>query len=114
MFHSYYTNSKIEGAVTWKLNERTLQIVYNGIIFWTVTCKRYFFLYSSSKYSSVNDKYFKVLNNMTDNVYNDLFVRNNHDVSFWPQPDLIVPSVSNAKTHGDILDVSYGILFQLK
>ena len=37
----------------------------------------------------------KVLNNMTDNVYNDLFVRSSHDDSLQYQPDLIVPSINS-------------------
>ena len=37
---------------------------------------------------------FKVLNNMTGNIYNDLFVRSSHDVSLRYQPDLIVPSIN--------------------
>ena len=37
----------------------------------------------------------KVLNNMTDNVYNDLFVRSSHDDSLQYQPGLIVPSINS-------------------
>ena len=39
--------------------------------------------------------FIKVLNNMTDNAYNDLFVRSSHDVSLQYQANLIVPSVNN-------------------
>ena len=35
----------------------------------------------------------RVLNNATDNVYSDLFIRSSHDVSLNYQPDLIVPFV---------------------
>ena len=37
----------------------------------------------------------KVLNNMTDNAFNYLFVRSSHDVSLQYPPNHIVPSVNN-------------------
>ena len=40
-------------------------------------------------------EFFKVLNNMTDNVHNDLFERSNHDISLQYQLDLILLSVNS-------------------
>ena len=74
MFHIRYTNNKIN-----RLHERALQIVYNGYesSFEQLLVKDSSFCIYHQNIHRLMIEIFKVLNNMTDNVYNDLFVRSN-------------------------------------
>ena len=93
MFHSRYTNNKIN-----RLHERALQIVYNNYesSFEQLLVKDRSFCVHHQSIHRLMIEIFKVLNNVTDNVYNHLFVRSSHVVSLQYQPELIVSSVNSA------------------
>ena len=38
---------------------------------------------------------YKILNNLTDNVHDDLFIRSSHDISLRSRADLVAPSVNS-------------------
>ena len=65
------------------IHERTLQLVYNYYELSSVQLlmKERSFCIHYQNIHMLMIQIFKVLNNMIDNVYNDLFDRNSHDVN---------------------------------
>ena len=92
MFHSHHTNNKVN-----RLHERALRTVYSDYE-------------SSFEQLLINDKSFsihhqnidklmieiyKVFNNITDNIYSNIFIRTSHNFNLRSQPDLLIPSVKS-------------------
>ena len=92
MFHSRHTNNKVN-----RLHERALRTVYSDYE-------------SSFEQLLINDKSFsihhqnidklmieiyKVFNNITDNIYSNIFIRTSHNFNLRSQPDLLIPSVKS-------------------
>ena len=92
MFHSRYTNNKIN-----RLHERALRIVYNDYesSFEQLLIKDRSFCIHHQNIQRLMVEIYKILNNFTNNVHNDLFIRKSHDISLRSQSDLIVPSVNS-------------------
>lgn len=65
------------------IHEKTLQLIYNDYELSSeqILIKERSFCIHYQNIDMLMIQIFKVLNNMTDNVYNDLFARNIHDVN---------------------------------
>lgn len=65
------------------IHEKTLQLIYNDYELSSeqILIKERSFCIRYQNIDMLMIQIFKVLNNMIDNVYNDLFARNSHDVN---------------------------------
>ena len=93
MFHSRHTNNKIN-----RLHERALRIVYNDYqsTFEQLLINDRSFCIHHQNIHKLMIEIYKVLNNITDNIYSNIFIRTNHNINLRSQPDLLIPSVKTA------------------
>ena len=92
MFHSRYTNSKIN-----RLHERALRTVYNEFesTFDQLLINYKSFCIHHQNIHKLMIEIYKVFNNITDNIYSNIFIRTSHNFNLESQPDLLIPSVKS-------------------
>ena len=92
MFHSRHTNNKIN-----RLHERALRIVYNDYesTFEQLLINDKSFCIHHQNIHKLMIEIYKVFNNITDNIYSNIFIRTNHYSNLRSQRDLLIPSVKS-------------------
>ena len=92
MFHSRHTNNKIN-----RLHERALRIVYNDYesTFEQLLINDKSFCIHHQNIHKLMIEIYKVFNNITDNIYSNIFIRTNHYSNLRSQRDLLISSVKS-------------------
>ena len=104
MFHSRHTNNKIN-----RLHERALRTVYNNYesTFEQLLINDKSFCIHHQNIHKLMIEIYKVFNNITDNIYSNIFIRTSQNFNLRSQLDLLIPSIKSVlkeKIHYDILD----------
>ena len=92
MFHSRYTNNKIN-----RLHESALRTVYNDYesTFDQLLINDKSFCIHHQNIHKLMIEIYKVFNNITDNIYSNIFMRTSHNFNLRSQPDLLIPSLKS-------------------